>query len=74
LQQAASAGANVLAGLIVITSADGHLLRIPLLGYTAVGFFMLTVILAAQLRAAAPHVSMPMRKTPPPAPVSEAAA
>lgn len=59
LQQAASASASVLAGLLVTRSPSGQLLGLPLLGYTAAGFFLLTVLLAAQLRAAAPHVATP---------------
>jgi predicted MFS family arabinose efflux permease len=73
LQQAASAGANVLAGVFITRTPGGQLLGLPLLGYTAVGFFLLTVLLAAQLRAAAPHVASPAPK-PVVGPVTEAAA
>ncbi len=62
LQQGASAGATVLAGVFVTKAPDGHLIGMPTLGYAAVGFFMLTVFLAAQLRAAAPHVAIPAPK------------
>ena len=73
LQQAASGGANVLAGVFVTSTADGHLLGLPTLGYVSVGFFALTVLCAAELRAAAPHVSTPAKKDVP-APHVEAVA
>ena len=63
LQQAASGLANVLAGFFVTNGAGGHLVGLPTLGYVSAGFFALTVLLAAQLRTAAPHVSMPAGKT-----------
>src|SRR5262249_54550724 len=56
LQQAASAGATRLAGEFVTRAPDGHLAGMQALGYTSIGFFFLTVLLAAELRAAAPHV------------------
>jgi hypothetical protein len=59
LQQAASAGATVLAGEFITRAADGHLAGMPALGHVSVAFFVLTVLLAAELRAAAPHVSTP---------------
>jgi DHA1 family inner membrane transport protein len=62
LQQAASAGASVLAGQFVTRTPDGQLAGMPTLGYVAAGFFVLTVLLAAELRAAAPHVSTPARR------------
>lgn len=74
LQQAASAGSNVLAGLFITRAADGHLAGMPVLGYVSIGFFALTVLLAAELRSAAPHVSAPAPKTPVrPAPTEAAA-
>ena len=66
LQQAASAGANVLAGLFVTRAPNGSLLGLPLLGYASIGCFALTVLLAAELRSAAPHVSSPAGKQPAP--------
>jgi MFS transporter, DHA1 family, inner membrane transport protein len=63
LQQAASAGASVLAGQFITLAPDGRLAGMPVLGYVSVGFFLLTVVLAAELRAAAPHVSAPAAKT-----------
>ncbi|PAW66722.1 MAG: MFS transporter [Opitutia bacterium Tous-C1TDCM] len=67
LQQAASASANVLAGVFVTRTPGGQLAGLPQLGYAAIGFFVLTALLAAELRAAAPHVaSNPAR--PPAAP------
>ncbi|MDO8540222.1 MAG: MFS transporter [Opitutaceae bacterium] len=59
LQQAASGGANVLAGIFVTRDPSGHLHGLPVLGYVSVAFFFLTVVLAARLRAAAPHVASP---------------
>jgi predicted MFS family arabinose efflux permease len=62
LQQAMSAGANVLAGLFVTRLPNGHLVGLPMLGYASIAFFALTVLLAAGLRSVAPHVSAPPRK------------
>lgn len=73
LQQAASAGASVLAGFFITREASGRLSGLPTLGYASIGFFVLTVILAAQLRAAAPHVSAPGPHAPLPPPQTEAA-
>jgi len=74
LQQAASGFGNVIAGIFVTQDAAGHLNGYPLLGYAAIGFFVLTYLCAAELRAAAPHVSAPARKSAPPlAPVEVAA-
>lgn len=62
LQQAASAGASMLAGEFVLRAPDGHLSGLPLLGWVSIGFFLLTVLVAAELRAAAPHVALPQRQ------------
>lgn len=62
LQQAASALASVLAGVFVTAQPDGHLAGLPFLGYASVAFFTLTVVLAAVLRSAAPHVAAPAGK------------
>ncbi len=67
LQQAASAGANVLAGVFVTRTAGGQLAGLPQLGYVSIGFFVLTALLAAQLRAAAPHVARSGVRPPAPA-------
>ncbi len=65
LQQAASAGANVLAGEVFITRLpSGQLDGMTALGYVSIAFFALTVLLAAELRAAAPHVATPHAKLP----------
>lgn len=75
LQQAASGGASLLAGLFVTRDATGHLVGLPLLGYVSAGFFGLTVLLSFALRAAAPHVAKPApRDAHPPPPPAEAAA
>jgi DHA1 family inner membrane transport protein len=63
LQQAASAGASVLAGQCITVAPGGRLAGMPVLGYVSVAFFLLTVLLAAELRAAAPHVSAPAAGT-----------
>lgn len=59
LQQAAGAFANVLGGLFIVREPSGRLAGLPILGYVSIGFFVLTVLFAARLRAAAPHVSAP---------------
>jgi DHA1 family inner membrane transport protein len=75
LQQAASGGASLLAGVFVTRDAIGHLVGLPLLGYVSAGFFGLTVLLSFALRAAAPHVAKPApRDAHPPPPPAEAAA
>jgi predicted MFS family arabinose efflux permease len=68
LQQAASAGASLLSGFFITRGPGGHLYGMQTLGYVSVGFFVLTVVLAAELRSAAPHVSMPAHKLPSPVP------
>jgi DHA1 family inner membrane transport protein len=74
LQQAASGLANVLAGLFVTRDPTGHLAGYPVLGYVSIGFFVLAVLCAVELRAAAPHVAKPAKTDePPPAPVEAAA-
>ncbi len=62
VQQAASGLANVLAGIFVTQDSTGHLVGYPTLGWVAIAFFILTVLLAVELRAAAPHVSSPAAK------------
>jgi predicted MFS family arabinose efflux permease len=64
LQQAASAAASVLAGQFVTRAPNGHLAGMPTLGYVSIAFFLLTVLLAAELRSAAPHVSAPVLNAP----------
>lgn len=66
LQQAAGAGANLLAGEFVTRTPAGRLAGLPVLGYLAIGFFILTALLAAELKAAAPHVALPAPKLPAP--------
>lgn len=74
LQQAASAGASLLAGVFITRAPGGHLAGMPVLGYVSIAFFLLTVLLAAELRSAAPHVAAPATKTPFAATPTEAAA
>ena len=63
LQQASIGVANVLAGFFVTRDASGRLAGMPQLGYVATAFFFLTVVLAAVLRSAAPHVSAPEKRS-----------
>jgi predicted MFS family arabinose efflux permease len=72
LQQATVGFANVLAGVFVTRDATGHLVGLPWVGAVSIAFFVLTVLLAAGLRAAAPHVAAPAPREPEPVP-SEAA-
>jgi predicted MFS family arabinose efflux permease len=75
LQQAASGFSSMLAGLFVTRDASSHLVGLPILGYVSAGFFGLTVLLAFELRAAAPHVATPaVKKVAPPLPPAETAA
>lgn len=68
LQQAASGLSNVLAGMFITREASGRLAGLPNLGYVSVGFFVLTVLCAAELRSIAPHVSAPHKAPSPPVP------
>jgi DHA1 family inner membrane transport protein len=74
LQQAASGFSSMLAGLFVTRDGTSHLVGMPVLGYVSAGFFGLTVLLAYELRAAAPHVASPAKKAEPPLPAAETAA
>ena len=76
LQLAANAVASILAGWFVSKDAAGHLLGLPMVSYVATGFFILTLLFAFELRAAAPHVASHANKDvapPPPSPESAAA-
>ncbi len=71
LQLAANATASILAGWFVTRNAAGHLQGLPLVSYVAIGFLILTLLFAYQLRAAAPHVAGHAKKgfaPPPPSP------
>ena len=72
IQQAAAGFANVLAGLMVVSDPSGRLVGFPQLGYVAICFFLLTVLFAAQLRTAAPHVAKPSQRKPAVATATEA--
>ncbi len=74
LQQAASAGASMMAGYIVTRTPSGRLEGMPLLSYASITFFVLTVVLAARLRAAAPHVAKASATVAPVVKSTEAAA
>lgn len=76
LQLAANAVASILAGWFVSKDATGHLLGLPVVSYVATGFFILTLLFAFELKAAAPHVASHANKDaapPPPSPDSAAA-
>ncbi|WP_438481851.1 MFS transporter [Oleiharenicola lentus] len=73
LQQAASGLATLLAGFFITRTSTGHLQGMTTLGYFSAGFFLLTVLLAYELRAVAPHVATPAPREVTPAPVPEAA-
>lgn len=64
IQQASSGLANIGAGLMVVRAGDGRLQGYSRVGAVAVLFFWLTFFLAARLRAAAPHASMPRSSAP----------
>ncbi|HEX2101058.1 MAG TPA: MFS transporter, partial [Candidatus Synoicihabitans sp.] len=57
LQQAASGGATLVAGLLVTKDAAGRLVGYPRAGLVSLVAFALTLWLAARLRAAAPHAA-----------------
>ncbi len=73
VQQASSATANLIGGLLVIQAADGRLLGYDLVGLLAAIAFALTVVAAAWLRAAAPHSARNMPAPPMVPPSPEAA-
>ena len=71
LQLAANAFASILAGWFVTRDAAGHLRGLPMVSYVAIGFFILTLLFAFELRAVAPHVASHAKKDagpPPPSP------
>ena len=58
IQQAAGGLANLTAGALVTREAvSGRLIGYPLVGWISVGAFVLTLVLACWLRAAAPHAA-----------------
>jgi hypothetical protein len=59
VQQAATGLANLTASALVVSGAGGRLDGYPTIGIVAVTCFALTVVLAARLRAAAPHAAKP---------------
>ena len=76
LQLAANAFASILAGWFVTRDAGGHLRGLPMVSYVAIGFFLLTLLFAFELRAVAPQVASYAKKDigpPPPSPDSAAA-
>ncbi len=58
VQQGASALANLVGGLLITRDAAGHLLGYGRVGWLATGAFLLTLVLAHRLRAAAPHAAV----------------
>ena len=70
VQQAASGLANLTAGILVTREAtSGRLVGYPLVGWVAVGAFLLTLGLAWRLRQIAPHAAQPGRHSSAVAPV-----
>lgn len=59
IQQAASGVANLTAGALVVRGSTGRLDGYPRVGWLAVAAFLLTLVLAWRLRAAAPHAARP---------------
>ena len=57
MQQAASGGANLLAGFLITTNAQGQLVGYPRVGFISLAAFALTLWLGARLRAIAPHAA-----------------
>lgn len=57
VQQASSATANLVGGLMVVQAADGRLTGYNRVGLLAAGAFALTIAAGAWLRAAAPHAA-----------------
>ncbi len=58
VQQGASALANLVGGTLITRDAAGHLVGYGRVGWLAVGAFLLTLVLAHRLRAAAPHAAV----------------
>lgn len=59
IQQAASGLANLTAGALVSVEPSGRLAGYPRVGLLSTAAFLLTIVLAWRLRAAAPHASKP---------------
>jgi len=57
VQQGVGALANLLGGALIIRDAAGHLVGYGRVGWVATGAFLLTLVLAHRLRAAAPHAA-----------------
>lgn len=70
VQQAGGGLANIVSGMIIVESADGRLLNYPLVGWISCAAFILTVLLAAWLRAAAPHAAKNLVPLPPAEPAT----
>ena len=58
VQQGASALANLVGGHLITRDTAGHLLGYGRVGWLATGAFLLTLVLAHRLRAAAPHAAV----------------
>lgn len=67
VQQGASAAANLVGGALVTRDSAGHLLGYGRVGWLSVGAFLLTLVLAHRLRAAAPHAARNRPAEPAPA-------
>ena len=58
VQQGSSAIANLVGGALITRDAAGHLVGYGRVGWLATGAFLITVVLAHRLRAAAPHAAV----------------
>lgn len=74
LQLAANAVASILAGWFVTKDPAGRLEGLPVVSYVAIGFLLLTLLFAYELRAVAPHVAGSAKKTTPSPPSPDIAA
>ena len=66
VQQGSSAAANLLGGALISRDAAGHLVGYGRVGWLSVGAFLLTLVLAHRLRAAAPHAAINRPASPTP--------
>jgi len=67
VQQGASAAANLLGGALITRDSAGHLVGYGRVGWLSVAAFLLTLVLAHRLRAAAPHAAINRPSAPAPA-------
>ena len=70
VQQAAGGLANIVAGLIIVEGVNGRLLHYPVVAWLSCAAFVGTILLAAWLRAAAPHAARNAVPLPPAEPAT----